>query len=43
MEINKTSAQKLDNNVQVAQATTTKPAIKTAKWSFKNTEKIKNL
>lgn len=37
MEINKTSAQKLDNNVQVAQATTTKPAIKTAEGtSFKD-------
>lgn len=37
MEINKTSAQKLDNNVQVAQATTTKPAVKTAEGtSFKD-------
>lgn len=37
MEINKTSAQKLDNNAQVAQATTTKPAIKTAEGtSFKD-------
>lgn len=37
MEINKTSAQKLDNNVQVAQATTTKSAIKTAEGtSFKD-------
>ena len=37
MEINKTSARKLDNNVQVAQATTTKPAIKTAEGtSFKD-------
>ena len=37
MEINKTSAQKIDNNVQVAQATTTKPAVKTAEGtSFKD-------
>lgn len=37
MEINKTSAQKLDNNVQVAQSTTTKPAVKTAEeTSFKD-------
>lgn len=37
MEINKTSAQKSDNNVQVAQATTTKPAVKTAEGtSFKD-------
>ncbi len=37
MEINKTSAQKLDNNVQIAQATTTKPAVKTAEGtSFKD-------
>ena len=37
MEINKTSARKLDNNVQVAQATTTKPAVKTAEGtSFKD-------
>lgn len=37
MEINKTSAAKLDNNAQVAQATTTKPAIKTAEGtSFKD-------
>ncbi len=37
MEINKTSTQKLDNNVQVAQTTTTKPAVKTAEGtSFKD-------
>lgn len=37
MEINKTAAQKLDNNVQVAQTTTTKPAVKTAEGtSFKD-------
>lgn len=37
MEINKTSAQKIDNNVQLAQATTTKPAVKTAEGtSFKD-------
>ena len=37
MEINKTSVQKIDNNVQVAQATTTKPAVKTAEGtSFKD-------
>ena len=37
MEINKTSAQKIDNNVQVAQTTTTKPAVKTAEGtSFKD-------
>lgn len=37
MEINKTSAPKIDNNVQVAQATTTKPAVKTAEGtSFKD-------
>lgn len=37
MEINKTSAKKIDNNVQVAQATTTKPAVKTAEGtSFKD-------
>lgn len=30
MEINKTTTQKLDNNVQIVQATTTKPAVKTS-------------
>ena len=41
MEINKTSAQKLDNNVQVAQATTTKPAVKTAEGTLsRSTDKI---